>query len=153
MRDGDAWVDGVVMLRLGDRPLATRAPWRRRRSQDGQTVVEFAIVLPLLLTVVFAIIEFGTTISDKVQVTGAARDAARVASVSRRAADREQRTIDAAVESAGALDDSDLEVDVQSTWVQGDLVTVTVRYPYSIDLYGTPVDNGMLESTTSMRVE
>lgn len=46
-------------------------------TQKGAAIVEFAIVLPLLLMLVFGIIEFGIMLYDKAEVTNASREGAR----------------------------------------------------------------------------
>jgi Flp pilus assembly protein TadG len=47
------------------------------RDEKGGAAVEFAVVLPLLLMVVFGIIEFGLLIYNKAMITNASREAAR----------------------------------------------------------------------------
>jgi len=49
----------------------------RPNHQSGQSVVEFALVLPLLLIILFGIIEFGICLYDKAIVTNASREGAR----------------------------------------------------------------------------
>ena len=51
------------------------------RNQRGQAVVEFALVLPLLLALVFGITEFGRAWMTNNIITSAAREGARVAVV------------------------------------------------------------------------
>ncbi len=53
------------------------------RNERGATAVEFAIVLPLLLFLVFAIIEFALLLYNKAMVTNAARAGARTGLVFR----------------------------------------------------------------------
>lgn len=48
-----------------------------RRNQRGLAVVEFALVLPLLLLVLFGIVELGLIMYDKAMITNASREAAR----------------------------------------------------------------------------
>jgi Flp pilus assembly protein TadG len=131
----------------------TLRPPRRRRGERGQTVVEVALALPVLLTLLFAIFELGNVYSNKVEIDGAARDGARAAAVSRLAGNGTAAATAAVRASAGDLDSSQLGVSVSSTWVQGSLVTVTVTYPYSVAIYGMSVRSGTLTSTTRMRVE
>lgn len=50
---------------------------RRRASQAGQSLVEFALVLPLLIILTFGIIEFGILIYDQQILTNASREGAR----------------------------------------------------------------------------
>ncbi|PTB17804.1 pilus assembly protein TadE [Trinickia symbiotica] len=61
----------MKIRRLGRHPL------KRSRNQTGAALVEFAIVLPLLLLVMFGIIEFSLALYDKVVITNASREAAR----------------------------------------------------------------------------
>jgi len=49
----------------------------RLRDRRGSSVVEFAMVLPLLLILVSGIIEFGLILYDKVVITNASREGAR----------------------------------------------------------------------------
>ena len=48
------------------------------KEQKGATLVEFAIIIPLLITLIFGIIEFGLLLYDKGIITHAAREGARV---------------------------------------------------------------------------
>ncbi len=45
--------------------------------QRGVAAVEFAIVLPILLLIIFGIVEFGVALYDKAVITNASREAAR----------------------------------------------------------------------------
>jgi Flp pilus assembly protein TadG len=47
------------------------------KSQKGASAVEFALVLPLLVVLLFGIIEFGTVMYDKAMITNASREGAR----------------------------------------------------------------------------
>src|SRR5687767_12646276 len=55
--------------------------WWRDRSERGQSVVEFAMVLPLLLVVLFAIVDFGRIYQGHITLTNAAREGARLGAV------------------------------------------------------------------------
>lgn len=48
-----------------------------RKKISGSTVVEFAIILPLLLVLIFGIIEYSVLLFNKAVITNAAREAAR----------------------------------------------------------------------------
>lgn len=50
---------------------------RRHRAMAGAAAIEFALVFPLLLFVVFGAIEFATALYDKTVITNASREAAR----------------------------------------------------------------------------
>ena len=51
------------------------------RRQAGQSIVEFALVLPLFLFLVFGIIYFGCFFADYITLSNAARSSAREAAV------------------------------------------------------------------------
>jgi Flp pilus assembly protein TadG len=51
---------------------------KRLRCQKGVAAIEFAIVLPLLMMIVFGIIEFGLLMYDKQVITNASREGARI---------------------------------------------------------------------------
>jgi len=53
------------------------------KSQEGATLVEFAIILPLLLLLIFGIIEFGLFLFNRHVITNAVREAARAGIVVR----------------------------------------------------------------------
>lgn len=59
------------------RRRGTRGPQHER----GTTIVEAAIVIPLLMTVLFGIIEFGFAYNDYLSLRSAAREGARMAAV------------------------------------------------------------------------
>jgi TadE-like protein len=54
---------------------------RSRRSTRGQSLVEFAIILPVFLLIVFGILDFGRVVWANSAVTNATREAARYAIV------------------------------------------------------------------------
>jgi len=59
----------------------TRTRRRRSRADRGAAAVEFALVLPMLLLLVFGIIDFGRLLNAQIKVTEAAREGARAATV------------------------------------------------------------------------
>jgi Flp pilus assembly pilin Flp len=52
-----------------------------RRDQEGAAAVEFALLLPLLVLLLFGMIEFGLAFNTRIQATNAAREGARQAVV------------------------------------------------------------------------
>ncbi len=132
------------------------------KHESGQAMVEFAIILPLLLVLVFGIIQFAIAFNNYMALTDAVRAGARQAAVSRVIPDP-AGAAEARVRSAasGSLKDADLDVSVapfdpqsgQAKFAQGGDVTVTATYPYSINLLGFVVKSGRLTSQTTERVE
>jgi Flp pilus assembly protein TadG len=118
-------------------------------------MAEMAVVAPILLLLIFAIVQFGIVFNNYVTLTDAVRAGARTAAVSRGYGDRVNRTKTKVRAAATNLDTSPtkLVITVDSTWSPGDDVTVTATYPYSISLLGKVVKSGSLTSTTVERVE
>jgi len=50
---------------------------RKHLNQKGAAAVEFALVLPVLLVLVFGIVEFSVALYDKAVITNASREGAR----------------------------------------------------------------------------
>ena len=125
----------------------------RIRNEQGQTMTEFALVLPVLALILFAVIQFGIVFNNYVQLTDATRAGARKAAVSREISDPVGTTAAAVRSSAKDLKQSDLSITVSSTWQPATDVSVTATYPYSISLLGMVVKSGRLTSTTTERVE
>jgi Flp pilus assembly protein TadG len=146
------------MSQPGTEPPAKTAPaaadLRRRRSR-GQAMVEFTLILPLLLILIFGIYQFGQAYAEYIQVTNAARDGARKALVSRTDASGVADVISTAKNSTWWLDKNQMGVTVSpgQPWKTGQTVTVTVTYPYSINLLGFVVASGTLKSATTVRME
>jgi Flp pilus assembly protein TadG len=123
------------------------------RSEQGQAMTEFALVLPILALLLFAVIQFGIAFNNYVTLTDATRAGARKAAVGRQLSNPQAATVTAVRNSASDLTQSKLAVTVSSTWQPGADVAVTATYPYSISLLGMVVKSGTLSSTTTERVE
>jgi len=126
------------------------------RSEKGQTMVEFAMVLPILCVLLFGVIQFGILFNNYVTLTDAVRAGARKAAVSRElgAGAAVSATQQDVQNSATDLDKSkQTPIQVTSTWQHGDPVTVHAEYPYNISLLNWVIASGQLKSTTTERVE
>jgi Flp pilus assembly pilin Flp len=62
------------------KPRGLRRLWRR---EDGQAVVEFAIVVPLIAAVVLILVDFGKAMNYWLDLTQVANEGARLAAVDR----------------------------------------------------------------------
>jgi Flp pilus assembly protein TadG len=132
-----------------------RTPRKQHRatSEHGQALVEFALVLPVLVLILFAVIQFGVAFNDSLALTDAVRAGARKAAVSRSAPDPAAAAESALRKAAADLDETELAVAVDSSWVRGESVRVHASYPFELSLLGIPVVSGRLESETTERVE
>jgi len=122
------------------------------RSEKGQTMVEFAIALPILCLILFAVIQFGIVFNNYIALTDAARAGARKGAVSRQTSDPAGACVNGIKNSSG-LDQSKLGATCSSSWQRAADVTATATYPYSISLLGLVVKSGTLTATTTERVE
>jgi Flp pilus assembly protein TadG len=122
-------------------------------AEDGQALVELALVLPLLVAILFGVIQFGIAFNNYVTLTDAVRAGARSASVSRFAPSPGAKAEDAVREAAVNLDQGKLSVTVTSSWSRGEDVRVVGTYPYELNLIGFVVASGSLKSETTERVE
>jgi Flp pilus assembly protein TadG len=59
----------------------TRRPAKRHASDRGSVAVEFALLLPMLLLIVFGIVDFGRALNAQITLTQAAREGARLAAL------------------------------------------------------------------------
>ena len=119
------------------------------KKEEGQTMVELAIVLPILLVLLIGIIQFGIAFNNYLTLTDAARAGARKAVVTHSAS----ACVSQVQSSASDLKQADLTVDCSSSWQHGADVTVTATYPYSLNVLGVAVANGRLTTKTTERVE
>lgn len=63
--------------------MKTRRKHAMKKQSKGGAAIEFALVLPLLLLIIFSTIEFSMALYDKAVITNAAREAARAGVVVR----------------------------------------------------------------------
>jgi len=140
--------------------ILRRIAGRPHKGEHGQSLVEFALVIPIFLLVLFAIVDFGMAFHAWITVTNSAREGARVGAVRASSTDIEQRVRD----TATSLDQANLSVAVTNAEGQpGGSVVVDVSYDYSLmtplaDLLnlvsgGTIPATLSLSSTADMRLE
>jgi Flp pilus assembly protein TadG len=123
------------------------------KSEQGQSLTEFALALPLLALLLFAVIQFGIVFNNYVTLTDATRAGARKGAVGRQLSNPSGAATTAVRSSAVDLKQSDLNVTVTSSWLSGSDVTVSATYPYKISLLGIVMKSGRLSSSTTERVE
>jgi Flp pilus assembly protein TadG len=137
------------------KPETMRLTRAHVRSEKGQTMVEFAIIVPILLTILLGIVQLGIVYNNWVSITDAARAGARKGAVCRTGCtpDATTATVNVVKNSAADLNQSSLGVTVTSTWAQGADVTVKASYPWSVNIMGVVVASGTMTATTTERVE
>jgi Flp pilus assembly protein TadG len=125
------------------------------RSERGQAIVEFAFVIPLLLLLLLGIMQVAVTYNHYLTITDAARVGARAAAVGRFDNETPAQVEQAAIDAASDLDPNKVNATASNpNWNQsGSDVTVTVSYPYSIDVLGLVVSSGTISSSITERVE
>lgn len=115
------------------RPVS-EAGRRSLRSEDGQALVEFAMVVPILLVLILGLVEFSRAWNAQQVLTDTAREALRNAVVA-----NPEFTFEALLEvvdgnlQRAALDPEKAEVTVEG-WKTGTGTPATIHIDYSYDL-------------------
>jgi len=92
-------------------------------------MVEFALVLPLLLIVLFFVVDFGVGFTRWIQITNAAREGARCGAVGADAPEITQRVV---YTSNNLVTAGDVSVSYPNGQAVGDSVVVDVDYNYDL---------------------
>jgi Flp pilus assembly protein TadG len=122
-------------------------------GDGGQTVVEFAIVLPILVLLVFGITQFGLAFHNYLAITDAARVGARAAAVKRTSGPCTfARTAIQSSVSARQWTTISSRITCTAGANVGDPVTISIQYPYSIGLPGVGA-SGNLTANATERLE
>ena len=102
---------------------------RKKNGERGQSMAEFALIVPIFLVLVFAIVDFGMGFHSWITVSNAAREGARLGSVG----GTQDQIIDRVEQRAGSLDEDKLTVTVTNAeGPSGESVTVEVDYEYDL---------------------
>ncbi|WP_338145193.1 TadE family protein [Cryobacterium mannosilyticum] len=102
----------------------------RRRSTAGErgaAAIEFALILPILVILVFGVIEFGLVFNAQISITNAAREGARYMAIHNNAANAKVAAQHAAPSLSPLLALAGVDVS-PGTCVGGSSVTVTTHY-------------------------
>jgi len=175
---------GVAAIARRERPgpirPRLRAGGRRRRGERGAALIELAIALPILILLVFGLVEFGVTYNDYISIRDGARQAAREGSVGNfgpaattgapchlagaaTASDNIKRLICLTKAEIG-LDSTKVRVKVLSgapafvgagTFAKNDSLIVCAQYPVDAvtGVMGQFLDGRSLQSKTAFRIE
>ena len=126
------------------------------KDERGQSLTEFALALPILALLLFAILQFGIVFNNYVTLTDATRAGARKGAVARRLPNPQKACQDAVDASAADLTQKPgytRSCTPLDNWAPGSDVKVNAKVPYEISLLGLVVKSGLLSSTTTERVE
>jgi hypothetical protein len=126
--------------------LAHRSEGRDR----GQSTVELALVMPLVVLLLLLVVQVGVLVHDQLLVTAAAREAVRAAAVSPHDDDARH-----AAATVGRLDPGRLRVEILREGGEGSLVRVRVSYvaPTAVPMVGLLVGDQDLAAVSVMRAE
>lgn len=136
---------------------------RRRRDEGGVAAVEFALIMPIFLMLLFGIVDFGYMINRSSVVNNAARDAARDASLGYSLDEvtaTADRTLDSMPGATVSVACRKIATTVPCTYgssdmASGDIAVVTVRYQHRmLTPIGVFVPGGFdLTRKAEMRIE
>ena len=125
------------------------------KNEKGQSLVEFAILLPLLLLLLMGILEFGIMLNSYLTINNASREGARLGIVSGSNLEIEKLIS----KTSPTLDTAKLIVNItpmEGIRKSGDTITVEVIYNYKviIPIISNILNNVVvLKAQTSMRME
>jgi Flp pilus assembly protein TadG len=145
-----AWLEGRI-LSLS----------RRARDAHGQSLVEFAVVLPVLMLIVIGIFEFGRTYNQYLRLTDAVRVGGRAAATqqpdSPQTSPPNQTACSTGTSAAttnwsGGSYTCDGAVTIAGATGSDPAVKITGTAPFTIKILGLPVFSGNLTTSTTERL-
>ena len=146
----------------------------QKRAQTGQTAVEFAIALPVLLVLLTAIVSLGVAFNHELQLTYATNNATQLLSMSRgQTTDPCQTASQAVYSSAPTLAQSNVKFTIvlagttvasgaaqpscggsQTNLVQNQNAQVTTTYPCNLQIFGfNPAPSCNLTAQTTVMIQ
>jgi Flp pilus assembly protein TadG len=132
-------------------PLSRACRSRSGRPSAGQTMVEFAVVLPLLLVMMFSIIDFGYYMFLVISVNNGTRAAVRRAAMNNITRDQIQQVVmDSAIGAGVSAAAISITTQAADDTLPGrpSTVTVTTQYPHRFFAAGLlPVNSLDVRST------
>jgi Flp pilus assembly protein TadG len=149
--------------------------WGRLRQEDGQTLLEFAIVLPLLLILVTGIMQFGLLFNRYITLTDAVRSGAQTLALGRGLSDPCDPAVLQTLQSASAIGLTSAQVtpsfpsssdhcgtgtytydtsgNTNGNAVEGDQATLTATQPFSLNVFGVGLFQLNLSASASDAVQ
>ncbi|MGE5630099.1 MAG: TadE/TadG family type IV pilus assembly protein [Caulobacteraceae bacterium] len=124
-------------------------------NKKGQSLVEMALILPIIVLLLMGMVEFTRIFGSYLLITHASREGARMASIGK----SDTVIVDSVKDKVNVLNVSDLQITLtpdESTRRSGDDVKVSVKYkviiyaPVISSIIPNPLE---MEANTYMRVE
>jgi Flp pilus assembly protein TadG len=142
--------------------------WVRLRETDaGQTLVEFSLILPLMLVLLFALVDFGRGFYTWLLITNAAREGARAGATQLDEPSIEAKVYDSFCSDYAAgdcgLDETKLVIDIDNAQGdRGEAIEVDLSYDFEfvtpmgdilVLLGGSNLASPTITAHSSMRLE
>lgn len=127
----------------------------KMKNQDGQALVEFAVVLPVLLLLIMGIAQFGMAFSSYLTLENASRDATRAGIIGY----SDEEIHDVISTFSPGLESDKLTITItpsDGSRTSGDTLTVKLTYNYelTVPIISSIFSNMIVLNTeTSMRIE
>ncbi len=121
--------------------LPGRRRTRRPAGERGAAAVELALVMPVVLLLVVGMVRFGVAFNAKIEMSGAAREAARSMVVF---PTDQARARDYAKQGASTLGLTDGEIAISNDCAPGSNVTVTISRSFPMGIpFGPQADKSV----------
>lgn len=144
-------------------PLAFTLPraGRRLRDERGQALVELALTLPILILLLVGVIKAGLWFWTDIGLTSGTREAGRLLLASKDDPTAIQDVETRLAQNLGSdIDTSKLQYSFSPApaggtplWPSGTTVTMSVTYPYQINIMGVAVGDMNMRSSAQVRVQ
>ena len=121
------------------------------KSEKGASAVEFALILPILIILVFGIVQFGIAFNNYITITHAAREGARIAAVDLNNTDLKNIIIERAFPVQ--INEDDIVISTPEGTNIGDPVEVEITYNISITIPLVGSGDIPLKNKAIMRLE
>ena len=141
------------------------------KDRAGSTAIELALVFPVLITILFAIVAFGITLNNYIELANGVASGARILSISRSASTPYTSTRNAVTAAAVNLNSATLKANLVisingsactsdalcqsalTTAGAGSPATVSASYPCTLGILKLSVTNCQLTSQSTEAVE
>lgn len=117
------------IIRWITKMLGKRKSFKLAGGRRGAALVEFALILPLLVLLVFGMIDFGLLLSDHLALNQTAREAARIYAVGG------TPSVSNLADKFG-LDPSKVQATITAPATPGAQVIVDLTYPHGMIIFG-----------------